>query len=212
MENEFVRAALEALIYAAEEPIATAELEQVLKDVPAEQVHAALEQLREQTNGGLRGLRLIEIAGGWRFETRPEYGPYIEILYHDKLRRSLSRAALETLALIAYRQPVTLPEISEARGVDCGAVIRGLLERRLVRIAGRREAVGRPLLYATTKEFLLYFGLNDLTDLPTLEEFHKLAAEREPTPNPLRPEPDGQDAVDSGATPTRAAEPEPPAG
>jgi segregation and condensation protein B len=209
MEIDLLRAAAEALIYAAEEPITSAELLAVLKPERPEDLELALEQLREQTNAAVRGLRLVEIAGGWRFETRPEFGPVIEVLYHDKLRRSLSRAALETLAIIAYRQPITLQEISELRGVDSGAVLKTLLERRLIRIAGRREALGRPLIYVTTGEFLLYFGLKDLADLPTLEEFQKLAEEQTPSPNPFPP-PAAADrpATDSPAEPAPGAAPD----
>jgi segregation and condensation protein B len=204
MDLELLCAAAEALIYAADEPITTEELARVLKpDSPAD-LERALEQLRDQTNGAVRGLRLVEVAGGWRFETRPEFGPVIEVLYHDKLRRSLSRAALESLAIIAYRQPITLQEISELRGVDSGAVLKTLLERRLIRIAGRREALGRPLIYETTNEFLLYFGLKDLSDLPTLEEFQKLAEERSPAANPFKqqaPEQDSRPAAPAAGSP-----------
>ncbi|HEX9638465.1 MAG TPA: SMC-Scp complex subunit ScpB [Acidobacteriota bacterium] len=206
---DLLGAAAEALIYAAEEPITTAELLRVLKPEQPADLERALEQLRESTNTAVRGLRLVEVAGGWRFETRPEFGPVIEVLYHDKLRRSLSRAALETLAIIAYRQPITLQEISELRGVDSGAVLRTLLERRLIRIAGRREALGRPLIYVTTKEFLLYFGLKDLTDLPTLEEFQKLAEAQEGSPNPFQPDTAPAQETAAPAAAERSAEREP---
>jgi segregation and condensation protein B len=183
---------VEAIIYAAEEPVTLEQMMTALKDsyaaeqassaaeAPAaglkEQIRAAVEELAAEYANGDRGMEIRQIAGGWRMGTKPEH--------HDAVRSfakslkppvRLSLQALETLAVIAYKQPVTVPEISEIRGVDCGGVIGTLLDRKLITTAGRKAVIGRPILYRTSKEFLLRFGLKDVSELPSLEEFEKLA-------------------------------------
>jgi len=119
----------------------------------------------------------VEVAGGWQITTRPEYNDWVREMLDPKSPTRLSIQALETLAVIAYKQPVTLPEIIELRGVKSGGVIKTLLEKRLIRITGRKPVVGRPMLYGTTKEFLLHFGLRDLAELPRIEEFAEVLGE-----------------------------------
>jgi segregation and condensation protein B len=170
-----LQAALEAMIYAADEP---ATLDQLTKAAGVEKdlVRAALEQLLAAFQTEDRGVEIRKVANGYKMYTKPQH--------HDAVRRfikslraplRLSLPALETLAVIAYKQPVTVPEISEIRGVNCACVIGTLLERKLVTTAGRKEVIGRPILYRTSKEFLLRFGLADVDDLPSLKEFEQLA-------------------------------------
>src|SRR5438094_522773 len=170
-----ILAIAEALFFAAERPLdlpalqdATQLEEQVIKD--------ALEALRQKHAPGAGGTVLVELGGRWQLRTDPELAPYVRRMLQVKSMR-LTRAALETLAIVAYRQPVTRPEMEDLRGVDCGAVTKALLERKLVRILGKKDEPGRPLLYGTTREFLELFNLRDLTQLPTLREFQELSEE-----------------------------------
>lgn len=172
-----IRAVLEALIFASREPLTPRQIGQVLQGVPREAWRQALDELREEYARDGRGLQVAEVAGGWQITTRPEYNDWIRELIDPKSPTRLSIQALETLAVIAYKQPVTLPEIIELRGVKSGGVIKTLLEKRLIRIVGRKEVVGRPMLYGTTKEFLLHFGLKDLAELPKIEEFAEVLGE-----------------------------------
>jgi len=168
---------LEALIFASPQPITPREIAQVMGGVPKEAWKQALEEIREDYARDGRGLQLIEVAGGYQITTRPEYHDWIRELVDPKAPTRLSIQALETLAVIAYKQPATLPEIIELRGVKSGGVLKTLLEKRLIRIVGRKEVVGRPILYGTTKEFLLHFGLKDLAELPKIEEFAEVLGE-----------------------------------
>jgi segregation and condensation protein B len=172
MEEERLKAILESLLFAAGEPVPLARLAAVLDNVVARD--AIKKALGEMLVGyGARGVMLEEVAGGYQLRTPKEQALYVRKLLAAKPPR-LSRPLLETLAIIAYRQPVTRPEIEQLRGVDAGGVLETLLERRLVRIAGRKEAPGRPIVYATSPEFLEVFGLRDLEGLPDLEEFKEL--------------------------------------
>jgi segregation and condensation protein B len=173
-----IRAVLEALIFASDQPITAREIGQVLgAGVPREDWEAALEELKAEYARDGRGLQLAEIAGGWQITTRPEYNDWVRELLDPQRPTRLSIQALETLAVIAYKQPVTQPEVIELRGVKSGGVVKTLLEKRLIRITGRKEVVGRPMLYGTTKEFLLHFGLKDLAELPKIEEFAEVLGE-----------------------------------
>ncbi len=172
-----VRAVLEALIFASPEPITPREIVRVMGGVPKEAWEAAIEELKTTYAQDGRGLQLVEVAGGYQITTRPEYNDWIRELLDPKSPTRLSIQALETLAVIAYKQPVTLPEIIELRGVKSGGVLKTLLEKRLIRITGRKEVVGRPILYGTTREFLLHFGLKDLGELPKIEEFAEVLGE-----------------------------------
>jgi len=166
-----VKAVLEALVFASPQPVTPREIEKVLGGVPRRDWQAALDEVRADYGRDGRGLQLVEVAGGYQITTRPEYNDWVRELLDPRAPTRLSVQALETLAVIAYKQPVTLPEIIDLRGVKSGGVIKTLLEKRLIRITGRKEVVGRPMLYGTTKEFLLHFGLKDVGDLPRIEEF-----------------------------------------
>jgi segregation and condensation protein B len=177
-----IRPALEALLFSSSRPVRDAELAEALEADPSA-VAAALASLAEEADVPSRGVRLERVAGGWRYVTRPEFDSLLR-KYHEVTERSrLSLAALETLAIIAYRQPITLPEIQDVRGVNSSSVLTTLLEKKLVTTAGRKAVVGTPFLYRTTREFLVRFGLNELTDLPKPEELDEdLAATVEAAP------------------------------
>jgi segregation and condensation protein B len=145
--------------------------------VPKEEWQAALEDLKADYGRAGRGLQMVEVAAGYQITTRPEMNEYVRELLDPRAPTRLSIQALETLAVIAYKQPVTLPEIIALRGVKSGGVVKTLLEKRLIRITGRKEVVGRPMLYGTTKQFLLHFGLKDLGELPRIEEFAEVLGE-----------------------------------
>jgi segregation and condensation protein B len=164
----------EALIFVADEPISARTISEVLK-VGQDQVQVAIEQLAEEFNARNGGLHLREIAGGWQLATRPEHHEYIRAFLKSRPSAKLSLASLETLAVIAYKQPITVPEILEIRGVQSPSAIKTLLDKRLIVAKGRKETVGRPMMYGTSKEFLIQFGLKDLSELPSIEDFEDLA-------------------------------------
>ncbi len=165
-----IQATLEAVLYAAGEPLTLREMKKILSDVSPEQVKQGIERLLETYSSEGKGLHIVQVAGGYQVTTRPEYHERVSAMFKAKPPTRLTIQALETLASIAYRQPVTVPEIMELRGVRSASVVRTLLERKLIRIVGRKNVVGRPLLYGTTKDFLVRFGLNDLNELPRLED------------------------------------------
>jgi segregation and condensation protein B len=160
---------VEALVFASPDPITLKQLCKLLDTEPKEEVVAALAELGRRY-GHSGGLQLVEVAGGFQIVTRPELHEWVRRLFHERTTQKLSVQALETLAVIAYKQPITAMEITEIRGVNTTGVVGTLLERGLVRIAGRKQVVGRPFLYATTREFLDRFGLKDLNDLPKVED------------------------------------------
>jgi len=173
-------AALEALIFSSETPVAPGLLKRVLGLTPG-QVSAGVKDINAALDKGGRPYEIVEIAGGYQFRTRPEFGEMLASAQPERKTR-LSRAALDTLAVVAYRQPISRPEIEEIRSVDCGAVLRSLIDREFVRIVGRRDAPGRPALYGTSAHFLEAFGLGSLRDLPDLRE---LVTETEAQATPL---------------------------
>jgi segregation and condensation protein B len=184
-----LKAKLEAIIYAAETPVTLDQMFQLVKEsLVAEgaadepeaksRVRASLEELVADYNGADHGIEVRQVASGYRMSTKPEQHDVVRAFAKSlKPPIRLSLPALETLAVIAYKQPVTVPEISEIRGVDSSGVIATLLDRKLITTAGRKAVIGRPILYKTTKEFLLRFGLKDVSELPSMEEFEKLVAE-----------------------------------
>ena len=234
-----IKAQLEAIIYAAEEPVTLDQMASVLRDAAIAEFGIATEglepkavdsevkaKLRETlaaleadyANSG-RGMEVRQIAGGYRLTTKPEHHDVVRAFAKSlKPPIRLSLQALETLAVIAYKQPVTAPEISEIRGVDSSGVLATLLDRKLITTAGRKQVIGRPILYRTSKEFLLRFGLNDVGELPSLEEFEKLAsdgqAEMFEAPKPAEPSPATQpdappsenEAVAANAAPSASHE------
>ena len=164
-----LKAIVEALIFASPEPLTPKQIFKLLEVEPREDVQAALDELkRDYDRPG--GLQLVEVAGGYQIVTRPELHDWVRRLFHERTTQKLTVQALETLAVIAYRQPVTALEITEIRGVNASGVLSTLLERHLIKIVGRKQVVGRPFMYATTKEFLIRFGLNELGDLPKVED------------------------------------------
>ncbi len=174
LKSQAERAAvIEALIYVSEEPLSTKIIADVLKE-DRETVTQALEALVQEFNSRNSGLQLRELAGGWQFATRPEYHEHVRAFLKTRPSAKLTIASLETLAVIAYRQPVTVPEILEIRGVQSPSAIKTLLDKKLIVAKGRKEAVGRPMMYGTSREFLVQFGLNDITELPNLEDFEDL--------------------------------------
>jgi segregation and condensation protein B len=173
MERSQQKQIVEALIVAAGEPVSAARLAEVVPGLEASDVPSLVAELRGEYEAQGRALKIWEVAGGYQLRTHASVAPYLRLLHRERAVR-LTRAALETLAVIAYRQPVTRAEIEHVRGVDAGPVLKSLVDRRLVRIAGHRETAGRPLVYATTKRFLEVFGLPKLDDLPTLREVEEL--------------------------------------
>jgi len=175
LSAERVRAILEALLFLADRPLTADEL-RAATGLEVAVLEKQLGKLAGHYRDGVCGIVLHEVAGGWQLRSAPDVAEYARRFLKVKPQR-LTRAALETLAIIAYRQPVTRPEIEEIRGVDCGAVVKALLERKLIKILGKKEEPGRPMLYGTTREFLEFFALKDLASLPTLREFHELSEE-----------------------------------
>jgi segregation and condensation protein B len=170
-EGEQLERIVESLLYASDRPLMVADLKRLLGQRDLKKIQGALETLAERRKD--TGLHVVPVAGGYALRTNPESAPWVGKLLQGRPIR-LSRAMLETLSIVAYRQPVTRPEIDEIRGVDCSPVLGTLLDRGLIRIIGKKEEVGRPLLYGTTPEFLRTFNLRDLNELPTLREFHEL--------------------------------------
>src|SRR5579872_852346 len=213
MTPQEIQAALEAIIYAADEPATLDHIANAL-DVPKSEARTALDLLVASYQTEDHGIEVRKVAGGWKFYTKPQH--------HDVVRKfikslqpplRLTMPALETLAVIAYKQPVTAPEINEIRGVNVGGVIKTLLEKRLITTAGRKEVIGRPILYRTSKQFLMRFGLSDLEELPSLKEFEQLsqaALGSDAGIAPTEPEAESQaaDAVPTTESVPGAANPE----
>ncbi len=178
LNDDTLKSLIEAIVYVSPEPVTLETLTRSLEEEDRERVRAKVLELMGEYQRAEHGIHIRQVAGGYQFSSKPEH--------HDVLRKfvkslkppiRLSKPALEALAVIAYRQPVTLPEINEIRGVDSGGVIGTLLDRKLITTAGRKQVIGRPILYKTTKEFLMRFGLKDINELPSMEEFEKLVAE-----------------------------------
>jgi segregation and condensation protein B len=168
--SDHLKPVIEALIFASPEPLTPKQMYKLLAEEPREDVDAALAAVRaDYERPG--GLQIVEVAGGFQITTRPELHEWVRKLFHERTTQKLSVQALETLAVIAYRQPVTAPEIAEIRGVSSSTgVLSTLIERKLVKTVGRKQVVGRPFMYGTTREFLERFGLNDISDLPKVDE------------------------------------------
>lgn len=172
-----VRAVIESVLFVTGNPLTVDQLYDAT-GIDQQKIQAGLEALQLARRDAASGVVLHEIAGAWQFRTAPDSAEYVRRFLKVKPQR-LTRAAVETLAIIAYRQPVTRPEIEDVRGVDSGAVLKALLDRRLIKIVGKKEEVGRPILYGTTREFLEFFALKDLASLPTLREFQELTEENQ---------------------------------
>ena len=164
-----LKAIVEALIFASPDPLTPKALYKLLAEEPKEDVQAAVAELKKDYDRP-GGLQFVEVAGGYQIVTRTDLHDWVRKLFHERTTQRLTIQGLETLAVIAYKQPITALEIAEVRGVNTTGVLSTLLERHLIKIVGRKQVVGRPFMYATTKEFLIRFGLNDLSDLPTVED------------------------------------------
>ena len=176
LDSSQMESIIESLLFASDKVLGLAEIRRLLGERDGKKVTAAVEALLERRRGS--GIEVVRLANGWHLRTNPEHARWVSKLLAGRPMR-LSRAMMETLAIVAYRQPVTRPEVDEIRGVDCGPVLKTLLDRGLVRIIGKKEEVGRPLLYGTTPEFLRVFSLGELSDLPTLREYAELSSEQQ---------------------------------
>lgn len=176
LTDETLKALIEAIIYVAPEPVSLDTILKALEGEEHDRVKVQIEKLIQEFAESSHGIEVRQVAGGYRFSSKPEHHEVVRKFVKSlKPPVKLSKPALETLAVIAYRQPVTVPEIEEIRGVDCGGVIHTLMEKKLVTTAGRKNVVGRPILYRTSREFLVHFGLKDTSELPSLKEFEELA-------------------------------------
>jgi segregation and condensation protein B len=220
-----LKAKLEAIIYAADTPVTLDHMVQLTKEYAANgdgthdtdaksRVRAALEELTAEYAADGHGIEVRQVAGGYRMSTKPEHHDVVRAFAKSlKPPIRLSLPALETLAVIAYKQPATVPEINDIRGVDSSGVIATLLDRKLITTAGRKAVIGRPILYKTTKEFLLRFGLKDVSELPSMEEFEKLVAESfQSDLLPSESGTEGQDSAPSESSSANEAAPEEPDG
>lgn len=199
-----LKKAVEAILFITDGPITAARVASIVGDKTIDRVAPAIQQIQREYEERGSGVQVIEIAEGWQMATRPEHAPYVRQLYSEKMTMRLSTAALETLAIIAYKQPLTRAEVEEIRGVEVIAALETLLEKGLVRVVGRKESVGRPLLYGTTPEFLRQFGLRGVGDLPPLDSFQP------PPPEPQGAPADGAPAAAAEAPATDAPSPEAP--
>lgn len=177
--SERLKSVIESLVFISLEPLTMEKIKDVLEEFPQEEIEKAIEELLESYHSNERGIQILQSAGGFLFSTRSEYDPYVRRLLRRERKYKLSPASVETLSAIAYHQPITLSEISSLRGVDSSHTLKTLLEKKLIKIAGRKKCPGRPLLYRTTDKFLTYFGLNSLKELPTQEEIESLLEEEE---------------------------------
>lgn len=176
MEDQQLKPAIEALLFISGSPLSADRLTGVFEEATKEQIEAQLAALRDEYAARGAGVMLAEVAGGWQLATCAEQSAWVRKFRSVKVSTRLSRPALETLAIIAYKQPVTRTEIEAIRGVNIGGIVRNLMERRLVKIVGKKDVPGKPMMYGTTTDFLQYFGLKDLSSLPTLKEFQELEA------------------------------------
>jgi segregation and condensation protein B len=199
LTEQQVRNVIESVLFVAPEPQTLDQLFDAT-GIDREKLQKGLEELQGNRRDGLSGVVLHEVAGGWQLRTAAESSDFVKRFLKVKPQR-LTRAALETLAICAYRQPVTRPEIEDIRGVDSGAVLKALLDRRLIKIVGKKEEVGRPILYGTTREFLEFFALKDLNALPTLREFHELTEEHQEIVEKEAPRPTAAGTVEALADP-----------
>ena len=186
-----LKSIIESLFFVSESPLNLDRLCTLLEEFEREEVKTALKLLMEEYSAGERGMVLAEVAGGWQLRSRPSHGDYIRRLMRGKVAK-FSQSSLETLAIVAYRQPITRAEIEYLRGVDAGGVLKTLLDRKLIRILGKKDVPGKPIIYGTSKEFLEIFGLKDLASLPTLKEVQELMPpvddDQRELPLPVAPE------------------------
>ncbi len=176
-DRQELKRRIEALLFSSDKPLGTGRMARIVEAEDGRQVRLLVEELAQEYDAEGRAYCVEEIAGGFQVLTRPEFGPYVQKLHDDRRQDSLSNAALETLAIVGYRQPITRAEVEDIRGVQCGHILRSLVEKRLIRVTGRADELGRPMLYGTTRQFLEAFGLKSLDELP---ERSKLTQPDEP--------------------------------
>lgn len=179
MKESEKKALVEALVFAAAEPVSAKQISDAVDEISKAEAVTLLEELAGACADEGRGIYIREVAGGYQMISKPDFAHWIRTINQDRRATRLSRAALEVLAIVAYRQPVTQPEIADVRGIKSDAPLKTLLGRKLLRIQGRKNVVGRPMLYGTTREFLLQFGLRDLKDLPDMDEFEQFIVTEE---------------------------------
>jgi segregation and condensation protein B len=179
LEDHQVKSAIEALLFVSGNPLSLDRLKGTIEEATPEQIEAQMQALHREYEDRGAGIMLAEVAGGYQLATRPENSALIRKFKSVKVSAKLSKPALETLAIVAYKQPITRTEVEAIRGVNIGGIMRNLMERRLIKIVGKKDVPGKPMLYGTTQEFLQYFGLKDLSALPTLREFQELEAGEE---------------------------------
>jgi segregation and condensation protein B len=204
LEDRELKSALEAILFVSGGPLSADRLAGTFEETTRDQVEEQLRVLGREYEDRGSGIMLAEVAGGWQLVTRPENAAWIRKFRSVKISAKLSRPALETLAIVAYKQPITRSEVEVVRGVNIGGIMRNLMERRLVKIVGKKDVPGKPMMYGTTPEFLQYFGLKDLSALPTLKEFQELEAGEEimeevPVPEArMAGEPEAETAATAG--------------
>ncbi|HTY45631.1 MAG TPA: SMC-Scp complex subunit ScpB [Patescibacteria group bacterium] len=179
MAEDTVKAIIEALIFTSERPISIDQIKNILDSLEPSEIRALIEQMKAEYEQSNRGMRIVEVAGGFQMTTPAMLAPFLRKLYKQRRVERLSKPALETLAIIAYKQPVSKMEIETLRNVNVDGVMESLLEKSLIRITGRKKAPGRPFVFGTTRQFLEYFGLKSLEELPKLEDFSKLSPKAE---------------------------------
>ncbi len=193
LDEQQLKSAIEALLFIAGSPLSVDRFKSLFEEASKEQIEAQLAALKREYEGRTAGVMLAEVAGGWQLATCPEHAGWVRKFKTVKQSSKLSRPALETLAIVAYKQPITRTEVEAIRGVNVGGLLRNLMERRLVKVAGKKDVPGKPWLYGTSLEFLQYFGLKDLAALPTLKEFQEL----EGSENVMEEFPENADAGDA---------------
>jgi segregation and condensation protein B len=188
IEADNEKRVVEALIFVADEPVTLDQMALVLSHRKPDELAGLVSEIERELETAGHGLRIEQVAGGYRFSTCPDLAPWVRAFFRNRNRARLSPASIETLAVIAYKQPVTAPEIQEIRGVDPQGSLKTLLDKRLIRMAGKKKVIGRPFLYATTREFLVHFGLATIDDLPPIEDFERLAVRIEAASGALEPD------------------------
>jgi segregation and condensation protein B len=180
-QTEYIKGVIEAILFVSDKPVTVEQFKQLLEEVSPSEIEQTIKLIQQDYAQRMGGTTIVEIAGGFQMLSNPSYASYIRNFYKTRTKEKLSRPSLETLAIVAYKQPVSRADIEIVRGVNSDGVMAHLLSKGLVKIVGRKEVAGRPFLYGTTKEFLEYFGLKSLEDLPKLEEFPMLAANNDNT-------------------------------
>lgn len=186
MDLSEIKAIIESVIFAANEPVTVDQLTKLIGELDADAILQMIRELQREYDTSGRSFQIMEIASGFQMCTRNKYASWIKKFYTTEISSRLSASALETLAIIAYKQPTTRAEIEEIRGVNSDSVIRTLLERSLIKITGRKQAPGKPMIYGTTREFLMHFGLKDLSELPSIDEIEKVFAPKEEMRSEIR--------------------------